>query len=148
VIFLGAKRGENIKCDGKRGDEPVFVLPELLLARIAPLPELSFSWYNIYNDAIEAMSAGHAGGGMRECIVNGFESTSSFCVLPLQPVPHGGCDPSGLMERGGFFFSGPMERGALSGPLDIGAVDPGGGPVLYTKDPDHAWKLPAQNPRK
>jgi hypothetical protein len=56
---------------------------------------------------------------------HGFESTSLFCVLPLQLVPHGGCDPSGLMERGGFFFSGPIERGALSGPLDIGAVDPG-----------------------
>jgi hypothetical protein len=128
--------------------KPVVVLPELLLARIAPLPELSSSWYNIYNDAIEAMSAGHAGGGVRECIVNGFESTSSFCVLPLRPVPHGGCDPSGLMVRSGFFLSGPIERGALCGPVDIGAADPGGGPVLYTQDPDHAWKLPAQNPWK
>ncbi|GMH26750.1 hypothetical protein Nepgr_028593 [Nepenthes gracilis] len=58
-----------------------------------------------------------AGGGMRGgSIVNGFESTSLFSALPLQPVPRG--EPSGPIERGGFFLSGPIERGALSGPLD------------------------------
>jgi serine/threonine protein phosphatase PrpC len=87
---------------------------------------------NIYDDATEAVSAGPAGGGVRGSIVNGFESTSSFCALPLQPMPRGGCDPSGPMERGGFFLSGPIERGALSGPLDVGAADPGGGPVPFS----------------
>lgn len=61
--------------------------------------------------------------------MNGFESTSSFTALPLQPVPRGGAtaDPSGPMERGGFFLSGPIERGALSGPLDANAAADGGG---------------------
>ncbi|XP_021768149.1 protein phosphatase 2C 29-like [Chenopodium quinoa] len=45
-------------------------------------------------------------------IVNGFDCTSSFSALPLQPVPRG--------DSSGFFLSGPIERGALSGPLDSG----------------------------
>ncbi|KAF5477736.1 hypothetical protein F2P56_004353 [Juglans regia] len=74
---------------------------------------------NIYDDATDTVlgTTGAAGGGVRGSIVNGFESTSLFSALPLQPVPRGG-DPSGPMERGGFFLSGPIERGALSGPLD------------------------------
>ncbi|KAM1833495.1 hypothetical protein ACFX13_023315 [Malus domestica] len=73
---------------------------------------------NIYDDATESVLGG-CGGGVRGSIVNGFESTSSFSALPLQPVPRGGeRDPSGPMERAGFFLSGPIERGALSGPLD------------------------------
>nr|GMC86303.1 protein phosphatase 2C 29-like [Ipomoea batatas] len=52
-------------------------------------------------------------------VVNGFESTSSFCALPLQPIPRGGSggERSCPMERA-FFMSGPIERGALSGPLE------------------------------
>ncbi|MED6122474.1 hypothetical protein PIB30_040204 [Stylosanthes scabra] len=64
-------------------------------------------------------AAGLLGGGT---VVNGFESTSSFSALPLQPVPRGG-EPSGTFERGGgFFLSGPIESGAgaLSGPLNSG----------------------------
>ncbi|KAK6262747.1 hypothetical protein QUC31_008563 [Theobroma cacao] len=69
---------------------------------------------NIYDDATENT----LGYGVKSSIVsgNGFESTSSFSALPLQPVPRGGAhDP---MERGGFFMSGPLERGAVSGPLE------------------------------
>ncbi|KDP35807.1 hypothetical protein JCGZ_10616 [Jatropha curcas] len=70
---------------------------------------------NIYDDAIDSSSGFAAGvctgGGVRSSIVNvdGFESTASFSALRLQPVPRGG---------EGFFMSGPIERGALSGPLD------------------------------
>ncbi|XWS62118.1 hypothetical protein CRYUN_Cryun07bG0183700 [Craigia yunnanensis] len=72
---------------------------------------------NIYDDATENT----LGYGVKSSIVsgNGFESTSSFSALPLQPVPRGGAhDP---MERGGFFMSGPLERGAVSGPLEANA---------------------------
>ncbi|XP_050375816.1 protein phosphatase 2C 29 [Argentina anserina] len=79
---------------------------------------------NIYDDATETVLGG--GGGVRGSIVNGFESTSSFSSLPLQPVPRGG-EPSGPMERGGFFLSGPIERGALSGPLESNPPGPDGG---------------------
>ncbi|PPR82391.1 hypothetical protein GOBAR_AA38318 [Gossypium barbadense] len=72
---------------------------------------------NIYDDATENT----LGYGVKSSIVsgNGFESTSSFCSLPLQPVPRGGAhDP---VERGGYFMSGPLERGAVSGPLEANA---------------------------
>ncbi|CAK9173374.1 unnamed protein product [Ilex paraguariensis] len=75
---------------------------------------------HIYDDINDSI-----GGGVKSSIVNGFESTSSFSSLPLQPVPRasGGGEPSGPMERG-FFMSGPIERGAVSGPLDgINASD-------------------------
>ncbi|KAI9089284.1 hypothetical protein K1719_029563 [Acacia pycnantha] len=72
-----------------------------------------------------------AGGGARGNIVNGFESTSSFSALPLQPVPRGG-DPSGPVDRGAFFLSGPIERGALSGPLEPSANTEGGGGVPFS----------------
>ncbi|XP_052169851.1 protein phosphatase 2C 29-like isoform X2 [Diospyros lotus] len=81
---------------------------------------------NIYDDATECVGLG--GGGVKASIVNGFESTSSFCALPLQPVPRG--EPSGAME-GAFFMSGPIGRGALSGPLEpIGGSD--AGPVPFS----------------
>ncbi|KAI3689581.1 hypothetical protein L2E82_47542 [Cichorium intybus] len=69
---------------------------------------------NIYDDATDSV-----GGGVKSSIVNGFESTSSFSALPLQPLPRGDSAraASGQMERA-FFMSGPIERGALSGPLD------------------------------
>nr|XP_011465169.1 PREDICTED: protein phosphatase 2C 29 [Fragaria vesca subsp. vesca] len=79
---------------------------------------------NIYDDATESVLGGF-GGGVRGSIVNGFESTSSFSALPLQPAPRGG-EPSGPMERGGFFLSGPIERGALSGPLESNPPGPDG----------------------
>ncbi|KAG9452249.1 hypothetical protein H6P81_005153 [Aristolochia fimbriata] len=44
-----------------------------------------------------------------------FESTSSFGVIPLQPLPPSAA--SGPLDRG-FFMSGPIERGAVSDPLD------------------------------
>ncbi|OIV94056.1 hypothetical protein TanjilG_06356 [Lupinus angustifolius] len=43
-------------------------------------------------------------------LVNGFEGTSSFSALPLQPVPRGG-EP---YETSGFFLSGPIESGAAA----------------------------------
>ncbi|XP_042511407.1 protein phosphatase 2C 29-like isoform X2 [Macadamia integrifolia] len=79
---------------------------------------------HIYDDATE-FTAGVA--SRSSTIVNGFESTSSFTALPLQPVPRGGCgDASGPIDRG-YFMSGPIERGALSGPLDVNAASDGGG---------------------
>lgn len=61
---------------------------------------------DIYDDATESSF----GGGVRRSVVNanGFEGTSSFSALPLQPGP----------DRSGLFMSGPIERGATSGPLD------------------------------
>uniref|UniRef100_A0A803LU51 PPM-type phosphatase domain-containing protein n=1 Tax=Chenopodium quinoa TaxID=63459 RepID=A0A803LU51_CHEQI len=58
---------------------------------------------------VEVETAAVYGSGT---IVNGFDCTSSFSALPLQPVPRG--------DSSGFFLSGPIERGALSGPLDSG----------------------------
>ncbi|XP_059656756.1 protein phosphatase 2C 29 [Cornus florida] len=83
---------------------------------------------NIYDDATDCV-----GGGVKPSIVNGFESTSSFSALPLQPVPRGGGggDPSGPMDRA-FFMSGPIERGALSGPLDGTGGSDGGGRVPFS----------------
>ncbi|XP_010269976.1 PREDICTED: protein phosphatase 2C 29 [Nelumbo nucifera] len=72
----------------------------------------------IYDDATECA------GAPKSSVVNGFESTSSFSALPLQPIPRGG-DASGTIERG-FFMSGPIERGALSGPLDVTSASDGG----------------------
>lgn len=61
---------------------------------------------DIYDDATESSF----GGGVRSSVVNanGFEGTSSFSALPLQPG----------LDRSGLFMSGPIERGATSGPLD------------------------------
>ncbi|XP_070048305.1 protein phosphatase 2C 29-like isoform X2 [Nicotiana tomentosiformis] len=71
-------------------------------------------------------------------VVNGFESTSSFSALPLQPVPRTGLsnEPSGPTERErAFFMSGPIERGALSGPLEpaVPFSAPLGGDGIYVK---------------
>ncbi|GMI63925.1 poltergeist like 1 [Hibiscus trionum] len=79
---------------------------------------------NIYDDATEDT----LGYGVKSSIVsgNGFESTSSFSALPLQPVPRGGAhDP---MERSGYFMSGPLERGAVPDPLESNAGTEGGVP--------------------
>ncbi|KAH0642932.1 hypothetical protein KY289_033906 [Solanum tuberosum] len=88
---------------------------------------------NFYDDATGNDAGGglvgfNGGNNVRGSVVNGFESTSSFSALPLQPVPRGGVsgEPSGPMERA-FFMSGPIERGALSGPLDATAGSDGGG---------------------
>ncbi|KAL1211100.1 Protein phosphatase 2C 29 [Cardamine amara subsp. amara] len=61
---------------------------------------------DIYDDATESSF----GGGVRSSVVNanGFEGTSSFSALPLQPGP----------DRSSLFMSGPIERGATSGPLE------------------------------
>ncbi|CAM8984533.1 unnamed protein product [Rhodiola kirilowii] len=52
-----------------------------------------------------------------ESVVSGmFKSSSSFSALPLQPnVSRTG---EAVAGDGGFFMSGPIERGALSGPLE------------------------------
>ncbi|KAE8661866.1 Protein phosphatase 2C 29 [Hibiscus syriacus] len=77
---------------------------------------------NIYDDATENT----LGYGVKSSIVsgNGFESTSSFCALPLQPVPRGGVHEP--VERSGFFMSGSLERGAVSGPLETNPGPEGG----------------------
>ncbi|EOA26614.1 hypothetical protein CARUB_v10022673mg [Capsella rubella] len=64
---------------------------------------------DFYDDATESSFRG-GGGGVRSSVVNaiGFEGTSSFSALPLQPGP----------DRSGLFMSGPIERGATSGPLE------------------------------
>ncbi|KAL3497732.1 hypothetical protein ACH5RR_040464 [Cinchona calisaya] len=72
--------------------------------------------------------------GIKGSVVNGFESTSLFSALPLQPVPRGGAsggEASGQMERA-FFMSGPIERGALSGPLDSTGGSDGGNRVPFS----------------
>ncbi|XP_022757563.1 protein phosphatase 2C 29-like isoform X2 [Durio zibethinus] len=76
---------------------------------------------NIYDDATENT----LGYGIKSSIVsgNGFESTSLFSALPLQPVPRGGAHDQ--VERGGFFMSGPLERGMVSGPLEANAGSEG-----------------------
>ncbi|KAI4371493.1 hypothetical protein MLD38_019721 [Melastoma candidum] len=63
------------------------------------------------------------GGIVRE---SAFESTSSFCAVELQPVPRG---------EDGFFLSGPIERGAMSGPLVDGGPDCHGGPHNHFSAP-------------
>ncbi|KAH0886833.1 hypothetical protein HID58_062929 [Brassica napus] len=72
-----------------------------------------FQLEDIYDDA----TVNTFGGGVRSSVVNanGFEGTSSFSALPLQTVPLGGH----VEERTGLFMSGPIERGASSGPLDL-----------------------------
>ncbi|XP_027335169.1 protein phosphatase 2C 29-like [Abrus precatorius] len=69
------------------------------------------------DDAADCVGASSKGN-----LVNGFESTSSFSALPLQPVPRGG-EP---FEGSGFFLSGPIESNALSGPLNAGSAADGG----------------------
>ncbi|PQP95020.1 protein phosphatase 2C 29 [Prunus yedoensis var. nudiflora] len=62
---------------------------------------------NIYDDATDSVLGGF-GGGVRGSIVNGFETRATWRrARPLGPN-----------GAGGFFLSGPIERGALSGPLD------------------------------
>ncbi|KAL3645580.1 hypothetical protein CASFOL_010760 [Castilleja foliolosa] len=71
--------------------------------------------------------------GFGNVSLEGFESTSSFSALPLQRVPRG-CgeqQPSGSLERA-FFMSGPIERGALSGPLDAAASSDNNGEVPFS----------------
>lgn len=72
-----------------------------------------------------------AGAGPPNVLLDGFESTSSFSALPLQRVPRGGEHPSGPLERA-FFMSGPIERGALSGPLDAAASGESNGGVPFS----------------
>ncbi|XP_022937431.1 protein phosphatase 2C 29-like [Cucurbita moschata] len=92
----------------------------------------------VYDDATDtALGACGGGCGVRGSILNGFESTSSFTALPLQTVPRGGTEP---LERGGFFLSGPIERGVLSGPLDAnvdgaGAAAAGSGGRVHFSAP-------------
>nr|XP_043629479.1 LOW QUALITY PROTEIN: protein phosphatase 2C 29-like [Erigeron canadensis] len=69
---------------------------------------------NNINNITYSSSSSVKAGSNSVSVINGFESTSSFSALPLQPLPRGDSDSG----RGGFFMSGPIERGALSGPLD------------------------------
>ncbi|KAJ4903642.1 Protein phosphatase 2C 29 [Raphanus sativus] len=76
-----------------------------------------FQLEDIYDDATVVNNT--FGGGVRSGgVVNasGFEGTSSFSALPLQTVPLGGGHVE--QQQTGLFMSGPIERGASSGPLD------------------------------
>ncbi|KAL2548009.1 putative protein phosphatase 2C 23 [Forsythia ovata] len=95
---------------------------------------------DIYDDATDSNNNnnGNAPGylaGTRGSVVYGFESTSSFSALRLQPVPRDskGEPPSGPLERA-FFMSGPIERGAMSGPLDsvAGGIGPDSNRVPFS----------------
>ncbi|KAI4327256.1 hypothetical protein L6164_019740 [Bauhinia variegata] len=87
---------------------------------------------DIYGDDTDSILLGGAvGGGVRAGTVNGFESSSSFSAIPLQPAPRGS-DPSGMVERGGYFLSGPIESGALSGPLDANVTTENGSGVPFS----------------
>ncbi|XP_017235243.1 protein phosphatase 2C 29 isoform X2 [Daucus carota subsp. sativus] len=72
---------------------------------------------NIYDDATGLVGGS---GGVKASIVDGFESTASFRSIPLQPC-------SGAEPASGFFMSGPIERGAFSGPIEPGGNGGGGG---------------------
>ncbi|KAL6579032.1 hypothetical protein OROMI_009248 [Orobanche minor] len=74
---------------------------------------------------------GFSKGGCNNVLLDGFESTSSFSAIPLQRVPRGGEPPSGPVERA-FFMSGPIERGALSGPLDGASSGDNSGGVPFS----------------
>ncbi|XP_030524571.1 protein phosphatase 2C 29 isoform X1 [Rhodamnia argentea] len=100
----------------------------------APAPRTVVQVDGLFDDAAEGGHGG-AGGSLKGGPLNVFESTSSFCALPLQPAPRGGGEQpaSGLMERGGgLFLSGPIERGALSGPLEAGSGAEGSGRVPFS----------------
>ncbi|KAF5735084.1 protein phosphatase 2C 29 [Tripterygium wilfordii] len=76
---------------------------------------------HIYDDATD----GGAGGVKSNFLnVGGFESTSSFSALTLQPVPRGGGGGGDTAERGSYLMSGPIERGGMSGPLDASNAGP------------------------
>ncbi|KAI3905095.1 hypothetical protein MKX01_017341 [Papaver californicum] len=80
-----------------------------------------------YEDAIDTNN--------KPTSTDGFESSSSFSALPLQPIPRGGGgggDASGPLERSGFLMSGPIERGALSGPLDSTTVSNDSGQLHFS----------------
>ncbi|KAL3743388.1 hypothetical protein ACJRO7_018655 [Eucalyptus globulus] len=102
----------------------------------APAPRTVVQVDGVFDDAAEGAHGGGGGGGFKGGPLNIFESTSSFCALPLQPAPRGGGEQqasSGLMERGGgLFLSGPIERGALSGPLEPGSGADGSGRVPFS----------------
>ncbi|KAF2316321.1 hypothetical protein GH714_041662 [Hevea brasiliensis] len=93
----------------------------------ASTPRTVLQLENIYDDAFDSsgFAAGVTGGGVRDSIVNveGFESTASFRALRLQPVPPGG---------EGFFMSGPIDEGALSGPLDTNSGTDSSGRVHFS----------------
>ncbi|EPS57278.1 hypothetical protein M569_17542 [Genlisea aurea] len=77
---------------------------------------------DIYDDAPNTVFKGFAAGVPKSGCSNGvtldgFESTASFSALPLQRPPRGSELPSGPHDRT-IFMSGPIERGALSGPLE------------------------------
>ncbi|KZV45963.1 protein phosphatase 2C 29-like [Dorcoceras hygrometricum] len=97
------------------------------------VPQLEENCEDAMNVATQnAISSGSGSGGKgfvaglprggSNVMLDGFESTSSFSALPLQRVPRSeGEAPSGPLERA-FFMSGPIERGAISGPLDAAAA--------------------------
>ncbi|KAG8382470.1 hypothetical protein BUALT_Bualt05G0080600 [Buddleja alternifolia] len=93
-----------------------------------PITVLQFD--DACDDYATATSSSSKGNNV---MLEGFESTSSFSALPLQRVPRGGGGepPSGPLERA-FFMSGPIESGAVSGPLDATASAENNGRVPFS----------------
>ncbi|KAI4372405.1 hypothetical protein MLD38_010643 [Melastoma candidum] len=84
------------------------------------------SEYAADNSMLADAAEGFFGGGGGIARGSAFQSTSSFCAVELQPVPRG---------EDGFFLSGPIERGAMSGPLVDGGPDFHGGPHIHFSAP-------------
>ncbi|CAA0838069.1 Protein phosphatase 2C 29 [Striga hermonthica] len=87
--------------------------------------------YNAKTGSNKGFVAGASRAGCNSVSLDGFESTSSFSALPLQRAPRGYDPPSAPLERA-FFMSGPIERGALSGPLDGAASGENNGDVPFS----------------
>lgn len=149
--FVSPSQSLRFDSDPVQKSRPVLPQPETGFRAISgasvsantSTPRTVLQLDGIYDDATatEINNTTTAGGGglgfstgMKGSVVNGFESTSSFSALPLQPVPRGGApggEASGQMERA-FFMSGPIERGALSGPLDSTGGSDGGNRVPFS----------------
>ncbi|XP_074264702.1 protein phosphatase 2C 29-like [Silene latifolia] len=86
----------------------------------------SHSFRAISGAAVSANSATPtACADSSSAVLNGFDCTSSFTAIPLQPVPRGN-------HPNGHFLSGPIELGAMSGPLDFSAALSEAGAVPFS----------------
>ncbi|KAK9667868.1 hypothetical protein RND81_13G017000 [Saponaria officinalis] len=94
-----------------RFDDPPPPPPRAAVARPEPV------FRAISGASVSANSATNPSACAASVVVNGFDCTASFTAVPLQPVPRGDHHTTA-----GSFLSGPIERGAMSGPLDSSSV--------------------------